>query len=124
MSTETITVDGSKGSGSGTLVRDVAGLAVLTGARARLVNIRSRRDRPGLCPQQLKALQACAQISGGELWGGETGSREVLLEPGGSQKVVDCAELDQLRERGLITRELRERALNEAARARGVRWGG
>ncbi len=82
MSKEVLAIDGSTGSGSGTVVRDVAGLSVLTGRPAHLFHIRSKRDRPGLRPQHLKALQACADLSGGELRGAETGSTEVVLIPG------------------------------------------
>ncbi len=76
------TIDGGTGSGSGTIVRDVSGLAVLTGRAVRLVNIRSGRDRPGLRPQHLKALQACAELSGGQLKGAHAGSKDVVFIPG------------------------------------------
>ncbi len=76
------TIDGGTGSGSGTIVRDVSGLAVLTGRAVRLVNIRSRRDKPGLRPQHLKALQACAVLSSGQLKGAHAGIKEVVFIPG------------------------------------------
>jgi RNA 3'-terminal phosphate cyclase (ATP) len=81
MSGETITIDGGSGSGSGTIVRDAASYAALTGRGVRVHTIRAKRDKPGLRPQHLKGLQACADLCGGELRNAEAGAREFELIP-------------------------------------------
>jgi RNA 3'-terminal phosphate cyclase (ATP) len=77
-----IEIDGSEHSGSGTMVRDAIPFCILTGQEIRLRNIRAKRDKPGLRPQHLKALEAAANLCGGELSGGTVGSREIRFHPG------------------------------------------
>jgi len=77
-----IEIDGSRKSGSGTIVRDAVPFAVLAGMDLRLKNIRAKRDKPGLRPQHLKAIQASAQVCHGRLEGAEVGSGEFTLMPG------------------------------------------
>ena len=77
-----IRVDGSKRSGSGTIVRYSVSLSALLGEELHLTNIRAKRDKPGLRPQHLKAIEACAEISGGEVVGGKVGSSEIKFKPG------------------------------------------
>ena len=77
-----IHVDGAQKSGSGTIVRFAVGLAVLLGEELHLTNIRAKREKPGLRPQHLKAVQALQQICQGSLDGGEVGSREIKFKPG------------------------------------------
>ncbi len=76
-------IDGAQKSGSGTIVRFAVGLAALLGEQLHLTNIRAKREKPGLRPQHLKALQALQQICHGSLDGGEIGSGEIWFEPGG-----------------------------------------
>jgi len=76
-------IDGAQKSGSGTIVRFAVGLATLLGEQLHLTNIRAKREKPGLRPQHLKALQALQQICHGSLDGGEIGSGEIWFEPGG-----------------------------------------
>lgn len=75
-------IDGSRKSGSGTIIRDVACFSALTGEDVRLVNIRAKRDKPGLRAQHLWALKAVAQICHGQLEGEIVGSKEVTFRPG------------------------------------------
>lgn len=75
-------LDGSRFSGSGTIVRFGVSLAALAGQELRLTNIRARRTPPGLRPQHLKAVQAVTQLCQGTLEGGEVGSRELRFRPG------------------------------------------
>ena len=75
-------IDGSEKSGSGTIVRDAIPFCILTGQEIHLRNIRSKRDKPGLRPQHVKALEAAASLCGGELVGGTVGSREIRFHPG------------------------------------------
>ncbi len=77
-----IYVDGAQKSGSGTIVRLASGLATLLGEELHLTNIRAGREKPGLRPQHLKAIQALQQICQGSLDGGEIGSREIRFRPG------------------------------------------
>jgi len=81
-----IYVDGGQKSGSGTIVRFAVGLATLLGEELHLTNIRAKREKPGLRPQHLKAVQALQQICRGSLDGGEVGSKEIRFEPGGRLK--------------------------------------
>jgi RNA 3'-terminal phosphate cyclase (ATP) len=77
-------IDGSRKSGSGTLIRDVASYSALTGQDVHMVNIRAKREKAGLRAQHLKALQVLAQICQGQLEGGEVGSNEITFRPGKS----------------------------------------
>ncbi len=77
-----IYVDGAQKSGSGTIVRFAVGLATLLGEELHLINIRAKREKPGLRPQHLKAIQALQQICQGSLDGGEIGSEEIRFRPG------------------------------------------
>ena len=79
-------IDGSQKSGSGTIVRFAVGLATLLGEELHLINIRAKREKPGLRPQHLKSIQALQQICQGSLSGGEIGSSEIRFKPGGEVK--------------------------------------
>jgi len=84
-----IHIDGSQKSGSGTIVRFAVGLATLLDEELRLTNIRAKREKPGLRPQHLKALEALQQICQGTLDGDEIGSKEIRFKPGGEVKGGD-----------------------------------
>jgi RNA 3'-terminal phosphate cyclase (ATP) len=75
-------IDGSQKSGSGTILRDAAPFALLTGKDLHLINIRAKRDKPGLRPQHLKVIEAIAQICQGKVKGARVGSREITFKPG------------------------------------------
>jgi RNA 3'-terminal phosphate cyclase (ATP) len=77
-----IEIDGSVYSGSGTILRSSAALATLLGKPLHLFNIRARRDKPGLRPQHLQAVEACRVLSGGKLEGARVDSQEIFYEPG------------------------------------------
>jgi RNA 3'-terminal phosphate cyclase (ATP) len=79
-------IDGGQKSGSGTIVRFAVGLATLLGEQLHLTNIRAKREKPGLRPQHLKAIQALQQMCQGSLAGGKVGSREIWFNPGGEVK--------------------------------------
>ncbi|MBI2907366.1 MAG: RNA 3'-phosphate cyclase [Chloroflexi bacterium] len=81
-SPETLFLDGGAKSGSGTIVRCAVALCSLLRQKLHIVNIRARRQKPGLQHQHLKAVQACAQMCGGKLSGASLGSREITYEPG------------------------------------------
>jgi RNA 3'-terminal phosphate cyclase (ATP) len=78
-----IEVDGSQKSGTGTIVRYSVALAALMGESLHLFNARARREKPGLRPQHLNSVQACAEICGGRTEGLSVGCREFTFFPGG-----------------------------------------
>jgi len=84
-----IYIDGAQKSGSGTIVRFAVGLATLLGEELHLTNIRAKREKPGLRPQHLKAIQALQQLCRGTLDGGEVGSKEIRFKPAGKVKGGD-----------------------------------
>lgn len=75
-------IDGSLRSGSGTIARDAVPFAILRGKALRLSRIRAKRSQPGLRPQHLKALEACARLCDGRLEGGWVGASEITFHPG------------------------------------------
>ena len=81
-----IHIDGAQKSGSGTIVRIAVGLATLLGEELHLTNIRAKREKPGLRPQHLKAVEALAETCQGTLEGAEIGAKEIRFRPGGEVK--------------------------------------
>lgn len=77
-----IDIDGAQHSASGTIVRYSAALAALSHAKLHLTSIRAKREKPGLRPQHLKALQALGELTYGSLEGAHVGSQEILFQPG------------------------------------------
>jgi len=77
-----IIVDGSKKSGSGTIVRYAVAIGALLKTRVRVINVRASRKKPGLRPQHLTAIQAVADLTNGHIEGGSVGSNEFTYTPG------------------------------------------
>ncbi|MBM4462164.1 MAG: RNA 3'-phosphate cyclase [Chloroflexi bacterium] len=77
-----IEIDGATKSGSGTILRLAVALSTLLGQELHLWNIRARRDKPGLRPQHLQVVTACAQMCGGTVDGAKVASREIFYRPG------------------------------------------
>lgn len=77
-----IEIDGSRYSGSGTLVRQSVALAALTGQPIRVVHARSRRPKPGLQPQHVRVVEAICELAGGRIEGVCQGSEEFRFWPG------------------------------------------
>lgn len=75
------TVDGAQKSGSGTIVRTAVALSALTGEPLHIHNIRAKRDKPGLRPQHLKAVEAVSALTQARTEGAAVGSREILFIP-------------------------------------------
>ena len=75
-------IDGDYGEGGGQLVRTAVALAALTGTPIRVLRVRARRDKPGLAPQHLAAVQAVAEICGAETKGLELRSQHIEFVPG------------------------------------------
>lgn len=80
--TAPIAVDGAMGEGGGQVLRTALSLSLLTGQSFRLSRIRANRQRPGLRPQHLAAVQAAAQVSGARVSGDRVGSGAIELAPG------------------------------------------
>ena len=81
-----IDIDGSEKSGSGTILRYAIALSSLLGEGLHITNIRAKRDKPGLRPQHLASVIACAQMCGARVEGAEVNSREITYIPGGRIK--------------------------------------
>jgi len=79
-----IEIDGSRYSGSGTIVRQAVALAALTRQAVRITNVRASRPNPGLRAQHTRVVQAIAEVSGGRVQGNDVGSRELTYSPGGT----------------------------------------
>src|SRR5581483_820807 len=77
-----ITIDGGQQSGSGTIVRYATAFAALLGEPVRVVNARAKRPKPGLRPQHLSAVLACAELCDGTAQGAFVGSRDFTFLPG------------------------------------------
>lgn len=77
-----LTIDGSQYSGSGTIVRYAVALAALTHQSVRITNVRQSRVKPGLRPQHVLSVLACAALCGGSAEGLHVESREFTFTPG------------------------------------------
>jgi len=77
-------IDGSRFSGSGTIVRYSLALAALTRQPIRIINMRAKRAAPGLRPQHLAAVNACEALTRGHAEGASVGSRRMTFHPGPS----------------------------------------
>jgi RNA 3'-terminal phosphate cyclase (ATP) len=75
-----IELDGSIGGGQ--ILRTALTLSMITGEAFRIENIRAKRAKPGLMRQHLVAVQAAAQVCGGEAAGAVAGSQELSFRPG------------------------------------------
>lgn len=76
-----VTLDGSKGEGGGQILRTALTLSLLTGRPFRIVKIRANRDKPGLRPQHLTAVNGAAELGAAEVVGGSVGSRDLTFRP-------------------------------------------
>jgi len=77
-----IEIDGSQYSGSGTIVRQSVAFSALTGQPVHIVNARTRRPKPGLRPQHIRAVQAIRELVNGAAEGLSPGSQEIVFLPG------------------------------------------
>jgi RNA 3'-phosphate cyclase len=76
-----LSIDGSIGEGGGQVLRTSLTLSLVTGTSFALENIRSRRPKPGLMAQHLKAVEAAAEVGQAAVEGAQLGSRHLLFEP-------------------------------------------
>ena len=71
-----IEIDGAQQSGSGTIVRFAVALSALLGQPLHLFNARAKREKPGLRPQHLNAVLACAELCNAKIEGVRIGCQE------------------------------------------------
>ena len=76
-----VTLDGARGEGGGQILRTALTLSLLTGRPFRMAQIRANRDKPGLRPQHLKAVEAAAALGSAEVTGAAVGSRALSFRP-------------------------------------------
>jgi RNA 3'-terminal phosphate cyclase (ATP) len=76
-----LTIDGSRYSGSGTIVRQAVAFSALTGRPIHMVNARAKRDKPGLRPQHIRVVEAIAELVDGRTEGLAQGSQEFTFQP-------------------------------------------
>lgn len=81
MDTEWLEIDGSQGEGGGQILRSSLALSLVTGRPVRLLRIRAGRERPGLQPQHLLAVEAAARVGNAQVTGGALGSRQLEFRP-------------------------------------------
>lgn len=74
-------IDGSMGEGGGQIVRTALSLSMVTQQPVRLTRIRAGRDRPGLRPQHLTAVEASATISNATVEGASKNSSTLVFSP-------------------------------------------
>lgn len=79
---ESIVIDGGYGEGGGQILRTSLSLAIITGKPLKLVNIRGGRKKPGLRPQHLTAVRACASLCGAKLDGAKLDATKLTFAPG------------------------------------------
>lgn len=76
-----VKIDGSEGEGGGQVLRTSLALSVITAIPFTITKIRSRRPRPGLLAQHLKAVEAAGTISAARVEGARPGSQLLVFEP-------------------------------------------
>lgn len=76
-----IELNGAHGEGGGQILRSALALSLLTQQPFRLYNLRANRDKPGLRPQHLAAVQAAAQISNAHTTGAALNSHKITFVP-------------------------------------------
>ena len=77
-----IEINGAQQSGSGTIVRYAVALSALLGQPLHLFNARAKREKPGLRPQHLSAVLACAELCDAKTEGVSVGCQEFSFIPG------------------------------------------
>ena len=76
-----ITIDGSHGEGGGQILRTALALSTVTGKAVEIVNVRANRAKPGLQPQHLTGVLACAAIAHADIEGASLNSTRLAFAP-------------------------------------------
>ncbi|NIP62279.1 MAG: RNA 3'-phosphate cyclase [Nitrosopumilaceae archaeon] len=78
---ETTVIDGEFGEGGGQIVRSALTYSVIKRQPIEIINIRKRRQKPGLRPQHVTAAMLLAKISNATLDGATIGSSKIKFNP-------------------------------------------
>ncbi len=76
-----VVLDGSSGEGGGQVLRTALTLSLLTGRPFRIDRVRANRDKPGLRPQHLTAVEAAQALGGAEVEGAAIGAATLRFAP-------------------------------------------
>ena len=79
---EKVTIDGLQGEGGGQILRTSLALSAAYGKPFEMVNIRAKREKPGLKRQHLTCVRAVTQICGAQVEGDEVDSMRLSFKPG------------------------------------------
>ena len=79
--TKLFEIDGSKKSGSGTILRLAVSLSAIINKPLHIFNIRQNRPQRGLKPQHLEAVLTAAKLCNAQVKGATLGSRELWFKP-------------------------------------------
>jgi RNA 3'-terminal phosphate cyclase (ATP) len=77
-----VEIDGSRYSGSGTIVRQAVAFSALTGRAVHIVKVRAGRPKPGLRRQHVQVVESIRQLVHGETEGVSQASGEIIFRPG------------------------------------------
>ena len=77
-----IEIDGSKKSGSGTILRYALMLSCILHKDLHIYNIRAKREKSGLQPQHLKTVEAFKRLVSASVKGASLNSKEITFCPG------------------------------------------
>ena len=77
-----LVIDGAMGEGGGQILRSALALSLCLNKPFRITNIRANRDKPGLRPQHLVAVQAAAKIADAKVDGATKSSQLLEFIPG------------------------------------------
>ncbi len=77
-----IIIDGSYGEGGGQILRTSVALSAVIGIPIEIVNIRAKRDKPGLRPQHIASIKAVASLCNANVDNLRVGSDRMIFTPG------------------------------------------
>ena len=77
-----LVIDGAQGEGGGQVLRTALTLSILTKQPIELINIRAKRNKPGLLRQHLTSVLAAKKICGAKTEGVELGASRIRFSPG------------------------------------------
>lgn len=76
-----IEIDGSLGEGGGQIIRTSVAFGAVMQESVRIINIRAKRENPGLRAQHINAIKAVAELCNAATKGIEIGSKEIEFIP-------------------------------------------
>src|SRR5215213_2198340 len=79
---DALVVNGGQGEGGGQILRSSLSLSMITGRPVVLENLRANRQKPGLQPQHLAAVNAARTVCSADVEGAQLGSRHLRFVPG------------------------------------------